>query len=177
MTWLTAVPVASIVSIAALTPHVPDTRAANRAAPSTCDVTVQPTPAFFAPPPYPQSAPGFGSFWYGNDALWTILGDDGAWPALPRNAEGFRQKVFWWSRGFDGRSEARPNLTVVGRRLDGLESFTAGPATNARHDDFGGWTILTGVDVPTAGCWELTGRYRGHSLSFVVWIPGTTESQ
>jgi hypothetical protein len=59
----------------------------------------------------------------------------------------------------------------VGRRLDGPESFVAGPATNAHHVDFGGWAMLTGIDVPTRGCWELTGTFREQSVTFVVWLP------
>jgi hypothetical protein len=105
------------------------------------------------------------------------LDETGAWLGLPRNPNGFRQKVFWWSPGFDGGREPRPNLRVVGRRLDGPETFVAGPATNARHADFGGWAMLTAVDVPTAGCWELTGTYRDRSLTFVVWISEATAPQ
>jgi len=30
--------------------------------------------------------------------------------------------------------------------------------------------MLVGVDIPTIGCWEITGRYAGHTLSFVVWV-------
>jgi hypothetical protein len=30
--------------------------------------------------------------------------------------------------------------------------------------------MITGVDVPTLGCWEITGRYRSHELSFVVSV-------
>lgn len=173
MTWLTSVAVASIASVAAASSAF-STPAAAPQPPPSCSVTVQPTPAFFAPPPYPQSAPGSRSFWYGSEALWTMLDEGGSWHGLPRNPNGFRQKIFWWSPGFDGRIEPRPQLSVVGRRLDGPESFVAGPATNARHADFGGWTILTGIDVPTAGCWELTGTYRDRSLTFIVWIPETT---
>ena len=171
MTWLTSVSFLSIVSATALTANVPVLHVRNARAPASCSVTVQSTPAFFAPPPYPQHAPG-SSFWHGSERLWTMVDADGTWHGLPRNPDGFRQKVFWWSPGFDGRVEPRPKLSVVGRRLDGPETFVhAGPATNAHHDDFGGWTILTGIDVPTAGCWELTGTYRENSLSFVVWIP------
>jgi|SRR5687768_10057733 len=174
MTWLTVVFIASIVSTAALAPSVPASRSASVQPPLSCSVTVQSTPAFFAPPPYPQSAPGSRSFWHGSETFWTILVEGGTWQSLPRNPNGYRQKVFWWSPGFDGRREARPKLSVVGRRLDGPESFVhAGPATNAHHVDFGGWAILAGIDVPTAGCWELTGTYRDQSLTFVVWIPGT----
>ena len=82
---------------------------------------------------------------------------DGTWAGLPRNERGFRQNVFWWYPGFDGRVEGRPDLKVTGRRLDGTEAFVQPSATNAHHDDFGGWAMLAGIDVPTAGCWELTG--------------------
>ena len=102
-----------------------------------------------------------------------MLQEHGTWAGLWRNDQGFRQKVFWWYPGFDGRVEGQPNLIVTGRRLDGPESFVhPRPATNAHHVDFGGngWTILTGIDVPTTGCWELTGTYRGESVTFVVWI-------
>jgi hypothetical protein len=30
--------------------------------------------------------------------------------------------------------------------------------------------MLVGVYVPTPGCWEITGEYRGEKLSFVVWV-------
>lgn len=138
---------------------------------ATCEVTPVPTSPFTPPSPYPSTAP-YKNFWHGHEGLWTMLQPHGTWAGLPRNESGFRQKVFWWHPGFDGRVEGRPDLVVMGRRLDGPESFTHRPATNAHHVDFGGngWTILTGIDVPTAGCWELTGTYRGQSVSFVVWI-------
>ena len=134
-----------------------------------CAVTTTPQSPFTAPAPYPAQAPSSG-FWHGNERFWTMLGSDGTWAGLPRNERGFRQKVFWWYPGFDGRVEGRPELTVFGRRLDGPGSFVSGPATNAHHVDFGGWTILTGIDVPTRGCWELTGTYRGESVTFVVRV-------
>ena len=30
--------------------------------------------------------------------------------------------------------------------------------------------MLTGVYVPTPGCWEITGDYHRNKLSFVVWV-------
>jgi len=40
-----------------------------------------------------------------------------------------------------------------------------GPGPNAEPG-----TMLAGVYVPTLGCWEITGEYRGEKLSFVVWV-------
>ena len=170
MTWLLSLSVASIVSTAVL---ASPSGAGGLQAPPSCSVTVAPDLPFMAPPPYPSRAPSPRAFWYGSETFWTMVDVDGTWHSLPRNPNGYRQKIFWWSPRFDGRIEARPKLSVIGRRLDGPEAFVhPAPATNARSADFGGWAILTGIDVPTAGCWELTGTYRNESVTFVVWIPG-----
>ena len=137
---------------------------------SVCPVTTAPNPAFVAPAPYPATAPD-SAFWYGREGLWTSLPASGRWSSLPRNADGLRQKVFWWSPGFDGGKEPVPDLRVTGRQLDGNAVLThQRRATNAHHPDFGGWTILTGIDVPNPGCWEFTGQYRGETLTFVLKV-------
>ena len=173
--WLSATSLALTLSAAAFAS--PNALASGESGESTvlqfqrtCDATVAPDLPFTAPAPYPSRAPS-SNFWHGHQGLWTMLGGDGTWAGLSRNEHGFRQKVFWWSPGFDGRIETQPDFVVIGRRLDGPESFVRpSPATNAHHVDFGGWTILTGIDVPTTGCWELTGAYRGQSVTFVVWV-------
>lgn len=66
------------------------------------------------------------------------------------------------------RGEPEPAITVVGTRLDGPGTFTAGPGTNASADF--GEAMLVGVEIPTAGCWQITASYRDAVLSYVVWI-------
>lgn len=39
---------------------------------------------------------------------------------------------------------------------------------NAGAHSLGGWTMLAGIDFPSAGCWRLTLNYLGQSLWFVV---------
>jgi hypothetical protein len=29
---------------------------------------------------------------------------------------------------------------------------------------------VTGINFPTIGCWEITGRYENDALTFVVWV-------
>jgi hypothetical protein len=72
------------------------------------------------------------------------------------------------------RGEQTPSLTLSARRLDvpGQEiAASSGKATNGwRDDDDIGAFMLTGIELPAAGCWEVTGHYRARELSFVVWV-------
>ena len=98
--------------------------------------------------------------------MWTSLLSDGTWGSLPYHDGGYTQKVFWWSEGYDWRSP----LTVSGRRIDApAPPLAASTATNASAADIGS-SILVGVEIPTAGCWEITGHLKGVGLSFVVWV-------
>jgi hypothetical protein len=47
-------------------------------------------------------------------------------------------------------------------------SAAAMPPTNAFQGP--GSAMLTGVYVPTPGCWEITGDYQRNKLSFIVWV-------
>jgi hypothetical protein len=135
-----------------------------------CPITQPQNPAFIPPSPYSPSAAFAGEFWYGTDALWTSLRVDGTWEALPHEAAGYVQKVFWWRKGYNPTTEQQPALTVTGRRLDAAASpIASSTATNASATNAGD-AMLVGVDVPTLGCWEITGHYYGHDLSFVVWV-------
>ncbi|HUZ84310.1 MAG TPA: hypothetical protein VMU66_06415, partial [Gaiellales bacterium] len=66
-----------------------------------------------------------------------------------------------------------PALVVTGQRLDApAPPLTASVATNGGHAGMGTF-MLVGVSIPTPGCWQISGAYHGHSLSFVVWAgPG-----
>ena len=94
---------------------------------------------------------------------------NGTWEALPHNPEGYTQKVFWWREGYSVGEEPEPALTVTAERLDGkVPSIQGSKATNASASDIGS-AMLVGVDLPTLGCWKITGKYRDAELSFVVW--------
>ncbi len=138
--------------------------------PATCPITQPPEPPYVPPPPYPPNAPFAREFWYGSEALWTSLNADGTWRELPHNTGGYTQKVFWWRKGYSWTDEPEPELSVTGRRLDAsAPPLHASKATNAFAPDIQS-AMLVGVDVPTPGCWEITGRYGGRELSFTVWV-------
>lgn len=139
--------------------------------PEDCPVTTTAKQdSFKAPEPYSADAPWESVFWYGTNDLWTALDATGVWAALPNNPEGYTQKIFWWSDLYVLKDELEPALEVTGRRLDAeAPSLKVHGATNAFAADIGD-AMLTGVDFPTLGCWEITGRYRKSELTFVVWV-------
>jgi hypothetical protein len=137
--------------------------------PANCPVTVPQNPPFVPPAPY-DSLGYDGEFWYGSDSLWTAVRENGIWEALPHNPEGYTQKVFWWRDGYVWTEEPEPELTVTGERLDApTPPLHASKATNASASDIGS-AMLVGVDMPTLGCWKITGKYKDAELSFVVWV-------
>jgi hypothetical protein len=155
-------------ALASTLPTLQPTLLATPVVPSSCAVT-RPDPPFAAPSPYPSQPPG--RVWYGSEALWTMLMPNGeVWSGYPIGPGGITQKTFWFSTNWPGTAvEPVPAITVTGTRLDGSGSFTFGPGTNASAQF--GEAMLVGIEVPTPGCWQITGHYAGSQLSYVVWIP------
>jgi hypothetical protein len=76
-------------------------------------------------------------------------------------------KLFWWSLGFEPGMES--NLNVDIRSLNGKPvRAKINKPTNAHSESLGGWTMLTGIDFPDPGCWQISGEYLGQILTFVV---------
>jgi hypothetical protein len=81
------------------------------------------------------------------------------------------EKTGWGSVDFDLNKEPYPDLKVTGRRLDGdARPLLTTEVTNATGPTNDNAEMAVGVYVPTPGCWEITGEYRGQKLSYVVWV-------
>lgn len=106
--------------------------------------------------------------WYGSEALAVALKPDGVWKGMGPE-DNYRDKLAWWSYGYDGSREPKPALIVTAKRLD-----KAGPPVNVRQvtnaSYAGGWTMLHLIEFPSQGCWEITGTYQGQTLSFIVEV-------
>ena len=141
--------------------------------PASCPLT-SPTPGDFTPPlPYPEEPPAlYNAAWYGTDQLWTMIGLQGeAWHGLPHDDGTYTQKLLWWREGLDPLAEPSPALRVTASRLDApiLTIEGAFPATHGIRGDIGNF-MLTGIDLPSPGCWRITGSYQTAQLSYIVWV-------
>lgn len=157
-------------ALASTSQHLPQ-NAVRKQIPESCPVTTPPAHPFVPPSPYPSQTDGF---WFGTDKLWTQLPTSGTWKGLPHyrpTDTAFRQKLFWWREGYNLHNY-QPPLKVTGKRLDS----PAPPLATDEHAN-GSWTddrdhpfIVSGIDIPTLGCWKITGRFEDAELSFVIWV-------
>jgi hypothetical protein len=158
------------------TSSLPSSRQPELVPPASCSVTPRPTWEFRPPADYrPEQMPK-NLFLIGNEKLWTAIREPMVWQwqaHQPGHEKDLTAKIFWYRVGYSWRTEPIPKIKVTGRRLDGdapALMLPQGPATNAIVDDSGRGAMLTGVYVPTPGCWEITGDYEGDKLSFVAWV-------
>ena len=131
----------------------------------SCPVTKSPDPAFVPPSPYPEAQGN--SFYVGTPKFWVLVYTS-PWRGLPRWPEGYRQKIVWWSEGYNAQADPLPEIALSGRRLDRNAPPLVVTGAN------GSWTtvdfIMSGVNFPTKGCWEITGKFKGAEVKFVVSV-------
>src|SRR5258708_5551646 len=132
-----------------------------------CAVTKVPHPPFVPPPPFDGETLGSDGFYYGTSALWAIVHPH--WRVYGGG------KLPYFRQGYDWLQEKDPRLTVVARRLDGPERMVwAGWASNANAANKKSF-MVTGLSVPTAGCWEIAAHYSPareniQTLTYTVWV-------
>jgi hypothetical protein len=158
-----------LISFVALTVSSEQTSTAQHpVAPASCPVTLAPAVPFTPPGEHKLD----NSFWLGTEKLWTSLRNSGTvWGWRPRGPgePDLTAKIFWGSVDFDYRRKEDYDLKVTGRRLDGdAPPLVVDKVTNALFVPNA--AMLSGVYIPTPGCWEITGDYKGEKLSFVVWL-------
>ena len=150
----------------------------NQVPSSSCPITRPPSPPHVPPPPYPSEL-GDG-FWFGSEKLWTHLPANGTWSLGHHDPTGsaFREKLFWYHKGFDPKEELEPRMIVTGKRLDapapslGVDGPSGAWSPENPADSF----MVVALNIPTTGCWEITGQYAEDELSFVVWVQDGSQS-
>ena len=100
----------------------------------------------------------FGSEFHGNGSLWVGVPPSNVVVEEPGADGAIAAKYGWW-RAVTGA------LRIEGRRSDG----PAPPLTASVPDGYGDTGFQSsGISFPTEGCWEVTGRAGGASLTFVT---------
>jgi hypothetical protein len=126
-----------------------------------------------APPPTPCPATTTPTGRYGNGALSTHLLPGGTLAIAPDRVDpggSISWKFGWLPSGID----VSRGLTVSGRRLDApsppmrVLGVNWGYSYTAAGRGPGSWA--TAVAFPGEGCWQLTGRVRDITLSYVVRV-------
>jgi hypothetical protein len=145
------------IAVAVLAAHAP------------CPVTLPPDPPFVPPAPY--SAQPTGGFWYGTPRLWTLL--TGTRWQFRRKNSGYFEKVVWFWEGLslaDWRSGRGPTLLITATRLDREASQVTARATlTYREQDWKAF-LLAGIDIPKAGCWEISAQRDEDVVRYVVRV-------
>jgi hypothetical protein len=121
-----------------------------------------------ARPPYPD--PAQPSFNYGNATIRVALSPPngrivaGRLPGGGQRAtiddDGSVSAKFGWWRSGSGR------IRISGRRVDGPSA----PLRAHVPDGYPAGFQATGLTFPRTGCWRITGRYGGASLTFTVLV-------
>jgi hypothetical protein len=154
-----------VASLLLLTAHIALSQTPN-AARSSCPMTPAPQIPFTPKGALPQAR---GAFFVGTPKLSVLLNH--SWSV--------RQSVRWFSD--DAPVPAPVNLKITGRRLDpdvafladpnlrdSVPKFFEGPGVAAR-----GNLMLSTVEFPTSGCWEITARMNDTELRFVTYVAPT----
>jgi hypothetical protein len=130
------------------------------------------TPSTTTAPPVPRCALGVStvpgaqvpnavSAWahgfpvVGGDELWTTRRAITVGPL--HDGAVYRMKISWFTTPF-----GLPAITA--RRLDAVEPPATGDANEA-IDQRGRWVAST-IELPSAGCWEITARYQNSTIVF-----------
>jgi hypothetical protein len=138
---------------------------------TACLTTLPPSTPFTPSRQYESVRVEPDGFWYGTDALWTQLVVDGTWYTtgnVDKNG-GYAAKLVFWSQEFDWRKGPEPGFILTARRVDAdSPSFAnagAGPVFIQ-----GKPAMMTGIHIPTAGCWQISAHYKGHVLTFTTLV-------
>jgi len=148
---------------------------------TSCAATTAPKPPFVAPPQFAptRSVDGGSAFFHGTPGLWGLVYPHWKLGGLEeRKIVFFSEHYNYWKR------EGNPQMTVEARRMDAAAppvqadhvngagpSFRYGEQPDPNNPGF----MSTALQIPTAGCWEITAHYTSPSgiaekLSYTILV-------
>ena len=132
-----------------------------------CEITRPPAQPLVPPKTFPSRPASANYFWYGSDGLWVRLRTDGLWQG-GHTESGTVDRFWWWRANNDWLRENRRQLRVSVTRVGGGDEGAF--VSTVREGHFpGGPAMATMITLPP-GCWNIRGRYKDDSVSFVVLV-------
>lgn len=105
--------------------------------------------------------------WFGSESLAAVIPAEGRWTGMGE-AHRFRDKFWWWKRGYEAVKEPRPPLTVTASLVDDRSVSTKPFVTNAYGKDWN--AILVGMEFPEPGCWRVLGTSGQENLKIILYV-------
>src|SRR5581483_7768107 len=137
-----------------------------------CPVTKAPAPPFVPPAPY-SASPLSGGFLLGSASLWTFVNTYDFSPDRSRpQGSPYAFKLAYWHPCLNWQDTAEANdLTVVARRLDApsvpiVFTHRASMVGHLSAEAPNEVAMMTGLDLPSGGCWEIAGDFKGEHLNY-----------
>jgi len=146
-------------------PSSPEATRKSNVSLDECPFTKPPVPTFTPPGLETVGAPS-GGFYFGTPKLSAYL---------YFGPVGMGEKIAWFipqAKAAQAEHRLRPALSISLKRLDAPAPVvvTDGNASWSSMPAWWPWFIGSGVDFPTRGCWEITGRLDGETLRFVYQV-------
>ena len=117
-------------------------------------------------PDFLEASEGF--VWVGSPKLAAQVPANGHWTGMGADHK-FRDKWWWWREGYRAQDETQPELMILATRLDAPgPPIVKSKATNAFGENWD--LILTGMEFPTPGCWDVFANYHGEELRFIFKV-------
>ena len=106
--------------------------------------------------------------WHGNENLAALIPADGRWIGMGASYN-YRDKFWWWQKGFSARVHPDSALNVSATKLDGSGvQFEAPKATSGYDPNWDAMLVL--MEFPSPGCWQVTGVYKGSKLTVTLEV-------
>jgi hypothetical protein len=104
--------------------------------------------------------------------LWTALGLDGIWHRknnVDQNG-GYATKLIFWTLGLDWKRNPNAQLVVTAVRTDGESPSVAVAGANIVFVGKKTPAMMTGIRIPTDGCWDIAAYYEGQRVTYTVLV-------
>ncbi len=111
--------------------------------------------------------------WFGSERLATMIPQNGHWKGMGPQRN-FRDKSWWWYKGYKAESGTANKLTITARNLSSGKETALFRASNAHEgsDNYPWDSMSTTFEFSEEGCWQVIGSFENEKLIINLWVGG-----